>query len=312
MATTSGATSFNLDLSEIVEEAFERAGSELRTGYDLRTARRSLNLLFADWANRGLNMWTFEQGTISLVQGQNTYALPNDTVDLIEHVIRTGANNASTQADLSITRISVSTYATIPNKLQQARPIQIWVQRYNGQISPTGLTINQVGGISSSATTIPLSSTVGLPAAGFVKIDSEVIGYGYIDGNSLYNCTRGQDNTTAASHADTTAVYWAQVPAVTVWPTPDGSQSYQLIYWRLRRTQDIGNGVNVADVPFRFVPCMVAGLAYYLSLKIPGAEARLPTLKAQYDEAWELASTEDREKAAVRFVPRRMFIGGTF
>lgn len=312
MATTSGASSFNLDLSEIVEEAFERAGSELRTGYDLRTARRSLNLLFADWANRGLNMWTFEQGTINFVQGQNTYPLPNDTVDLIEHVIRTGAGNASTQADLSITRISVSTYATIPNKLQQARPIQIWIQRYNGQISPTGLTINQVGGISPSATTIPLSSTVGLPAAGFVKIDNEIIGYGSISGNSLLNCSRGQDNTTAASHNNSTAVYWAQVPAVTVWPTPDGSQSYQLVYWRLRRTQDIGSGVNVADVPFRFVPCMVAGLAYYLALKIPGAEARLMTLKQQYDEAWELASTEDREKAAVRFVPRRMFIGGTF
>lgn len=312
MATTSGASSFNLDLSEIVEEAFERAGSEMRTGYDLRTARRSLNLLFADWANRGLNMWTFEQGTIPFVQGQNTYPLPNDTVDLMEHVIRTGAGNAATQADLSITRISVSTYATIPNKLQQARPIQIWVQRYNGQISPTGLTINQVGGISSSATTIPLSSAVGLPAAGFVKIDNEIIGYGAISGNTLTSCTRGQDNTAAASHADTTAVYWAQVPAVTVWPTPDGSQSYQLVYWRLRRTQDAGSGVNVADVPFRFVPCMVAGLAYYLSLKIPGAEARLMTLKAQYDEAWELASTEDREKASVRFVPRRMFIGGTF
>jgi hypothetical protein len=311
MATTSGASSFNLDLSEIVEEAFERAGSELRTGYDLRTARRSLNLLFADWANRGLNMWTFEQGTINFVQGQNTYPLPNDTVDLIEHVIRTGAGNAATQADLSITRISVSTYATIPNKLQQARPIQIWIQRYNGQLSPTGLTIAG-GTLSASNTTVTLDSTVGLPATGFIKVDNEIIGYGAISGNTLTSCVRGQDNTTAATHTAGTAVYWAQVPAVTVWPTPDGSQPYQLVYWRLRRTQDIGNGVNVADVPFRFVPCMVAGLAYYLALKIPGAEGRMATLKALYDEAWEFASTEDREKAAVRFVPRRMFIGGTF
>lgn len=311
MATTSGASSFNLDLSEIVEEAFERAGSELRTGYDLKTARRSLNLLFADWANRGLNMWTFEQGTISFVQGQNTYPLPNDTVDLMEHVIRTGAGNAATQADLSITRISVSTYATIPNKLQQARPIQIWVQRYTGQISPTGLTVSG-GTLSATNTTVTLSSTVGLPAAGFVKIDNEIIGYGAISGNTLTNCARGQDNTTAATHTSGTAVYWAQVPAVTVWPTPDGSQTYQLVYWRLRRTQDIGDGVNVADVPFRFVPCMVAGLAYYLALKIPGAEARMSVLKAQYDEAWEFASTEDREKASIRFVPRRMFIGGGF
>jgi hypothetical protein len=310
MATTSGVSSFNLDLSEIVEEAFERAGSELRTGYDLKTARRSLNLLFADWANRGINMWTFEQGTINLVQGQNTYPLPNDTVDLLEHVIRTGAGNVATQADLTITRISISTYATLPNKLQQARPIQIWVQRYNGQITPTGLSISG-GTLSSNNTTVTLDSTVGLPATGFIKVDSEIIGYGAISGNTLTGCSRGQDNTAAASHTNGTAVYWAQVPAVTVWPTPDGSQSYQLVYWRLRRTQDAGGGVNVADVPFRFLPCLVAGLSYYLAMKLPNAADRLMTLKAQYDEAWQLAADEDREKAAVRFVPRKAYIGGT-
>ncbi|NDC61946.1 MAG: hypothetical protein EBZ60_08055, partial [Betaproteobacteria bacterium] len=121
---TSGTTAFNLDLTELVEEAFERAGSEMRSGYDLKTARRSLNLLFADWSNRGVNMWTIEQGSQVLTPGTATYTLPADTVDLLEHVIRTGAGVASTQADLTITRISVSTYATIPNKLQQARPIQ--------------------------------------------------------------------------------------------------------------------------------------------------------------------------------------------
>jgi hypothetical protein len=226
----SGTTAFNLDLTEIVEEAFERAGSEMRTGYDLRTARRSLNLLFADWANRGLNMWTFEQGTIPLVPGTATYNLPADTVDLIEHVIRTGAGNASTQADLTITRISVSTYATIPNKLQQARPIQVWIERRQ------------------------------------------------------------------------------EIPTITVWPVPDNSQTYTFVYWRLRRIDDAGTGVNTMDVPFRFLPCMVAGLAYYLALKVPNGAERLPVLKQQYDEAWELASTEDREKAAVRFVPRQMFI----
>jgi hypothetical protein len=123
---------FNLDLSEIVEEAFERCGSELRSGYDLRTARRSLNLLFADWANRGINLWTVEQGQIPLVQGQSVYDLPLDTVDLLEHVIRTNPGVQNNQADLSITRISVSTYATIPNKLQQARPIQVWINRQSG------------------------------------------------------------------------------------------------------------------------------------------------------------------------------------
>jgi hypothetical protein len=306
MANTSGSSAFNLDLTELVEEAFERAGSELRTGYDLRTARRSLNIMFADWANRGINMWTIEPGTITFVQGQNTYALPSDTVDLLEHVIRTGGNAASTQADLTITRISVSTYATIPNKIQQARPIQIWIQRYNAQSSPTGLTLN--GGITATATTITLSSTVGLPASGFIKIDNETINFGYISGNTLNNCFRGQNDSTAAIHTTGTAVYWEQLPAVTVWPTPDGSQTYTLAYWRLRRTQDAGGGVNVMDVPFRFVPCMAAGLSYYLAGKIPSGFERLPMLKAQYDEAWQNAADEDREKAAVRFVPRQMFI----
>ena len=228
--TTSGTSAFNLDLTEIVEEAFERVGSEMRTGYDLRTARRSLNLMFADWANRGINMWTFEQGSIPLVAGQATYDLPADTVDLLEHVIRTGAGSSSTQADLTITRISVSTYATIPNKLQQARPIQVWIERLN-------------------------------------------------------------------------------TPRITVWPIPDNSQPYVFVYWRMKRIQDAGGGVNTMDMPFRFVPCMVAGLAYYLALKVPGGAERLGILKQQYDEAWQLASDEDREKASVRFVPRQMYIG---
>ena len=309
MATTSGSSSFNLQLDELVEEAFERAGSELRTGYDLRTARRSLNIMFADWANRGINMWTIEQGEIPLVQGQNTYALPYDTVDLLEHVIRTQANIQNSQADLTITRISVSTYATIPNKIQQARPIQVWIQRLDGQNSPTNLTLS--GSITSTVTQITLNSVIGLPAAGFVKIDNEIINYGYISGNTLYSCFRGQQDTTAASHTSATAVFLAQVPAITVWPTPDSAQQYTFVYWRLRRTQDAGGGVNVMDVPFRFIPCMAAGLSYYLALKIAGGAERLPVLKQQYDEAWELAATEDREKASVRFVPRQQFIGGT-
>ena len=309
MALTSGATSFNLDLTELVEEAYERAGSELRTGYDLRTARRSLNIMFADWASRGINMWTFEPGIIDLVQGQNTYALPDDTIDLLEHVIRTGGNVAATQADLTITRISVSTYATIPNKIQQARPIQVWVQRFNGQNSPVSATLSTT--ITSSSTEIVLSNATGLPASGFIKIDNEIINYGYITGNTLYSCFRGQQNTTAASHTAGAIVYWAQVPAVTVWPTPDNAQTYQFVYWRLRRTQDAGGGVNVMDVPFRFIPCMAAGLSYYIAGKIPSGFERIPMLKTQYDEAWQTAAGEDQEKASVRFVPRQQFIGGT-
>jgi len=227
---TSGTTAFNLDLTECVEEAFERCGAELRTGYDLKTARRSLNLLFASWANQGINLWTVEQGSITLVSGTATYNLPADTVDLLEHVIRTGAGVASTQADLNITRISVSTYATIPNKLTQARPIQVYINRQ------------------------------------------------------------------------------APIPNITVWPVPDSGTTYTFVYWRLRRIQDAGSGVNTMDVPFRFLPCMVAGLAYYLSMKLPGALDRMQVLKAQYDESWENAASEDREKAAVRFIPRQQFI----
>ena len=310
MATTSGSAGFNLDLTELVEEAFERAGSELRTGYDLKTARRSLNLLFADWANRGINMWTFEQGTITLTQGLNTYAVPTDTVDLLDHVIRTEANVASTQSDLTITRISVSTYATLPNKLTQARPIQVWYQRLDGQIMPTTAVLST--SISATADTIVLSNVVGLPAIGYVNLDSETIFYNYIDGNTLSNCFRGQNGTTAAAHTASASakIYINNVPRVTMWPTPDGSQTYQFVYWRMRRVQDAGNGVNVMDVPFRFIPCMVAGLAYYIALKVPGGMDRLVVLKAQYDEAWMTAADEDQERAALRLVPRQMFIGG--
>jgi hypothetical protein len=168
------------------------------------------------------------------------------------------------------------------------------------------------GSISSTVTQITLNSVIGLPAAGFVKIDNEIINYGYISGNTLYNCFRGQQDTTAALHNSGTAVYWAQVPAITVWPTPDAAQSYQFVYWRLRRTQDAGGGVNVMDVPFRFIPCMAAGLSYYLAMKVPGAAQRLDVLKQQYDEAWQLAADEDREKASIRFVPRQQFIGSTY
>ena len=226
--TTSGITSFNLDLTELVEEAFERAGSEMRSGYDLKTARRSLNLMFTEWANRGINMWTIESGEIPLVAGTGQYDLPADTVDLIEHVVRTGTGN--TQADLSCSRISVSTYASLPNKLATGRPIQVYIDRI------------------------------------------------------------------------------APIPTVNLWPVPDTAQVYTLVYWRLRRIEDAGSGVNTMDVPFRFLNCMVAGLAYMISMKVPGGLDRVGLLKQQYDEAWELAATEDRDKSTSRFVPRYMAI----
>ena len=311
--TTSGVANFNLDLNEIVEEAFERAGGEMRTGYDLRTARRSLNLLFADWGNRGVNMWTFEQNVITLVQGQPTYALPDDTVDLLDHVIRTNANVPNNQADLTITRISVSTYATIPNKLIQGRPIQVWIQRLTASDSVLPGTLQAT--ILSTTTSIPITSLAGVPNAGFIKIGSELIAYNEVQTATdtspalLLNCCRGQDGTTAVGHSSGAAITLAQKNSITVWPTPNAGTTYQFVYWRMRRIQDSGSGTKTFDVPFRFLPCLVAGLAYYIALKIPDGIQRLQVLKEQYDEAWMIAAGEDQEKAAVRFVPRQMFIG---
>lgn len=237
--TTSGTSTFNLNLNELVEEAFERCGAELRTGYDLKTARRSLNLLTIEWANRGINLWTIEQGSIPLVQGQITYDLPIDTIDLLEHVIRTNAGTTSNQLDININRISADTYITIPNKNAQGRPIQVWINRQSGATYP-------VDGVSP--------------------------------------------------------------PQINVWPAPEQSNYYVFFYYRLRRMQDAGSGLTTQDIPFRFLPCMVAGLAYYLSLKLPGAMERTGMLKQMYDEAWQQAADEDREKAPLRIAPRQMFI----
>ena len=307
--TTTGTTLFNMDFTEIAEEAWERAGREMRSGYDLRTARRSMNLMTIEWQSKGINMWTMEQGIINLTPGLSTYALPTDTIDLLEHVIRTGSNTASTQADLTITRISVSTYATIPNKLQQARPIQVWIQRLSGETNPTNAVLD--GAISSTATTITLSTVVGLAGAGFIRLGTEDIYYTYVTGNVLGGVFRGQNNTTAAAQADGIAVFVPQLPAVTVWPTPDNSTPYQFVYWRLRRVQDAGAGVSTADMNFRFLPCLVAGLAYNIAVKVPELMPRIEMLKMMYNEAFEIAAGEDREKAAVRFVPRQQFIGST-
>lgn len=306
--TTTGTTAFNMEFTELAEEAWERAGREMRTGYDLRTARRSLNLMTIEWANRGINMWTIETGTITLTQGLATYALPVDTIDLLDHVIRTQANNASTQADLSITRISVSTYATIPNKMIQARPIQVWIQRLSGETNPTQAVL--ASSITSTDTSITLSSVVGLAGSGFIRLDTEDIYYTYISGNVLGGVFRGQNNTTAAAQADGTAVYVPQLPAVTVWPTPDGSQQYQFVYYRMRRIQDTGSGIQTSDMNFRFLPCVVAGLAYYIAMKVPELQGRLDMLKAVYEEQYKLSAGEDREKAVLRLVPRIAFIGG--
>ena len=221
---TSGTTDFNMEFTEIAEEAWERAGREMRSGYDLRTARRSMNLMTIEWQNRGINLWTVDEGTVNLVAGTGQYALPADTIDLLEQVIRTDSGNVNTQTDLTITCISVSTYASIPNKLTQGRPIQVWIER--------------------------------LVAA----------------------------------------------PQINVWPVPDNN-NYVFKYYRLRRIEDAGSGVQTADMNFRFLPCLVAGLAYHIAMKVPELAPRVEMLKAEYEAQFVLAAGEDREKTPLRFVP---------
>jgi hypothetical protein len=223
--TTSGTTAFDMEFTEVAEEAWERAGREMRSGYDLRTARRSMNLMTIEWQNRGINMWTIDEGTVSLVKGTAEYTLPADTIDLLEHVIRTNSGVVSTQSDLTINRVSVSTYAAIPSKLTQGRPIQVWVERL------------------------------------------------------------------------------AAAPTINLWPVPD-SNDYIFKYYRMRRVQDAGGGVETPDMNFRFYPCLVAGLAYHIAMKVPELVSRIPMLKAVYDEQFEMAAGEDREKASITFAPR--------
>ena len=304
---TTGTTSFNLDLNNLVEDAFERCGQELRTGYDLRTARRSLNLMTIEWANRGINMWTVEPGQIALTEDRFMYPLPTDTIDLLDMVIRTGTGQ--NQQDININRISESTYITIPNKNATGRPIQVWINRQSGQENPTTITLNET--LTATDTTITLSSTVGLAQFGFIKIDSETIQYGGISGVTITDCIRGVNNTTAATHTTATKIFVQNLPTINVWLAPDQSSMYTFVYYRLRRIQDAGTGLTVEDIPFRFIPCMVAGLASYLSMKLPNVSPdRIMMLRQDYEAAFQLAADEDREKASVRFVPREQFFRG--
>ena len=301
---TSGTSAFNLSLNEIFEEAFERCDRELRTGYDFRTARRSLNLLTVEWANKGINLWTIEQGQIPLVTGQVCYPIPVDTIDLLDTVIRQNPGSVN-QIDINISRISESTYSTIPNKLTQGRPIQVWINRQSGNTNATTATLT--ASINTTDTTIMVSDTSQLAAAGYIQLDSEIIYYANVTGNQLINCARGQNNTVAASHIATTAVYVPMLPSVNVWPTPNApGNQYMFVYWRLRRIQDAGDGVNVQDIPFRFINAMVAGLAFYLAAKLGCDAQRYMALQAEYNQQFDLAAQEDREKAPLRIVPRNM------
>ena len=221
--TPSGTTAFNMDLGEIIQEAYERCGILMLSGLDYRMARRSIDIMMQEWSNRGLNLWTVEEGSQVLTASDATYDLPSDCIDIIEAVLRTGTGTS--QQDVSMTRISVSTYATLPNKNVTARPVEYYVDRQ-------------------------------------------------------------------------------RTPTVTVWPTPDATQTYTLVYWQLRRIQDTGTPAsNIMDMPTRFLPALCAGLAYYLSMKKPQAFDRVAGLKLIYDEQWDLSAGEDRSRASFRFVP---------
>ena len=306
MAKTTGTTSFNLDVNDLIEEAFERCGQELRTGYNFRTARRSLNLLTIEWANRGLNFWTVEQGQIVLVTGQAIYPMPVDTINLLDTVIRQN-NSTTNQTDINISSISESTYMSLPNKLAQGRPIQYWFNRQSGQENLSTVTLS--GNINSTDTTITVSSVANLATAGFIKIDNETISYPNIVGNQLVNCARGQNNTTAASHTSGAVLTIQNIPAINIWPTPNApGDQYTFVYYRMRRIQDAGTGTSIQDIPFRFIPCMVAGLAVQLSMKLPDVDPqRIMALKADYEQQWDIAQAEDRDTSPLRFVPRNLF-----
>jgi hypothetical protein len=320
MAVTSGLTAFNLDLNEIMEEAYERAGLEIRTGYEFRTGRRSLNMLTIEWANRGINLWTIEQGQIVMNTGQGIYPFPEDTIDLLDQVVRTQANDLN-QIDINISRISESTYAMIPNKLAQGRPIQVWINRQTGAGNNTSVVLTTA--LTSTDTTVYVSDITQLAAAGFINVTTggvtETIVYqnvnpaplsGLPNAGQLLNCARGQNSTVAAAHAiATTTIAVTNLPSINVWPTPNSpGDQYIFVYWRMRRLQDGGNGVNIQDIPFRFIPCLVAGLAFYIAQKKPEVSPdRVMFLKQEYEQQWLLASQEDREKAPDRFVPRQLF-----
>jgi hypothetical protein len=306
--TTTGLTAFNLDMNDLIEEAFERCGLEVRSGYDFRTARRSLNILTIEWANRGINLWTVEQGQIVMNTQQALYAMPIDTIDILDASTRTSNGSQSNQTDINLSRISEPTYMTIPNKNTTGRPVQMWFNRQSGGVANIPQT-TIVGGIDADDTTITLANAANLPTQGFVNIGSETIGYQNIVGNQIVNAWRAQNGTVAAAHLTGASVFNNQLPCINVWPTPNppGDQ-YTLVYYRMRRIQDAGTGIRTQDIPFRFIPCMVAGLAYYLSAKIPGVDpGRMQMLKAEYEQQFQMAGDEDRETAAVRFVPRNMF-----
>ena len=223
---TSGTFAFNLDIGEAIEEAFENIGLELRTGYDYKTARRSIDLLMLEWQNRGLNLWTVKFATQALTAGSNSYTLDAKVFDIVEAFLRTDSGDVDSQFDQSMTRISISQYSHLSNKLTQSKPLEYFVER-----TPDAIKIN-------------------------------------------------------------------------LWPTPDDQETYLFAYYYMERIEDSGKPAsNNMDVPARYLPCLVAGLAYKLAIKYTTATDRIPVLKAEYESQWELAASSSREKASLFIAP---------
>ena len=305
--STSSTTAFNLDMGDLIEEAFERCGTQVRTGYEFRTARRSVNMMTIEWANRGINLWTIEQGQIpvNINAGQISYPIPVDTIDFYDQVTRQGTGQ--NQVDINLTRISGDDYLTIPTKNAQGRPIQVWIDRQSGNVDSLPVTTLSAS-ISATDTTINVTNAASMRTQGYINIGTETILYQNISGNQLLNCFRGVNNTTAAAHSSGDSLYVNYLPNINIWPTGVPGQQYTIVYWRMRRIQDAGTGVTTQDIPFRFIPAMAAGLAFYMSQKIVGMDlTRVPFLKNEYEEQFKLAADEDRDKAALRFVPRNMY-----
>tara|TARA_R110000796_G_scaffold250050_1_gene378513 strand:+ start:435 stop:1100 length:666 start_codon:yes stop_codon:yes gene_type:complete len=212
----SGTSDFELDVAEYIEEAFERCGLEVRTGYDLKTAKRSLNLMLAEWANRGLNQWTIKKRSQAVVQGTGEYAVDADVIDILSVIVRRDGT------DYSLDRYSREEFLTIPNKTTQGRPSQFFLDRQT-------------------------------------------------------------------------------TPNLKLWPVPENDTDV-VLYDALTRMQDADTFVNTVDMPFRFYPCLAAGLAYYIAVK--RAPQRVQLLKAAYEEEFERAMTEDRDRASFNVVPR--------
>ena len=292
----SGTYSFNPEIGDIVEEAFERAGLELRSGFDLRSARRSINFLTLEWQNRGINLWTVEEKFLDtaedgtalttnfLIQDTASYRLAAGTISVLDMVLR-----------------------TIPNKLSSSRPLQFYLERKE---------ILNVSSFSDGTCDTTVSATVTMDStanvsAGMVVTGTGIVAEGGTDvATTVASVTNGttlvlSQNATAINNNVTLTFTTNQHDIVTFWPRPDSSTKYKVIYWRMKRIADAGdNAGNTMGIPSRFQPALVSGLAYHIACKRPEAASRIQMLKQQYEEVFSQAADEDRVKTSARFVPR--------